>query len=131
MTRSNPETRLHIVIGDYLRTVLPRVSAATLFHCPNGENRAQKTGELLKRMGVLPGVADWLFVHDGILHCIEVKLRTDPIYGTVKTYQNQSQKDFQAAIEAAGARYEVCRHTDEVKAILALWGVPTRERAQA
>src|SRR5215831_5961543 len=33
-----------------------------MFHCPNGEHRDKRTAAKLKAMGVLPGVADLIFM---------------------------------------------------------------------
>ncbi len=125
--RINHETPVHNDIGDYLRSVLPLVSARTLFHCPNGENRSDKTGALLKRMGVRRGVADWLFVHEGALYCIEVKVEADPVRGIERTYPRPEQKDFERDIVAAGGFYAVCRSIADTRELLDHWGIPTRE----
>lgn len=127
MPKANAETRLHIVIGEYLRAVLPREAAETLFHPANGENRSAKTGALLKRMGVKPGVSDWIFLWNGSTYCIEVKLDNDPVRGLTKTYQSPAQKEWQRAVEAAGSFYTVCRSTADVAEALKAWGLPTRE----
>lgn len=129
--RIDHESPVHIDIGRFLRLVLPTVSARTLFHVPNGGKRPGKTGALLKGMGVRSGAADWLFVHIGILHCIEVKVDADPLRGISKTYQSGVQKDFERDIVAAGALYAVCRSVDDVRGLLAHWGIQTRETARA
>ncbi len=119
--RDNPELRLHCVILDYLRLVLPREAADTLIHVPNGEKRTPATGALLKRMGTKPGVEDLQFIWQKRLHAIEVKPEGE--------YQSRVQKARQADVIAAGGVYAVCRSTDDVRETLARWWVPSREVA--
>lgn len=121
MARTNREVRLHCAILDYLRLVLPSAAVETLIHVPNGENRAAKTGALLKRLGTKPGVEDLQFVWHGRLHAIEVKCEG--------SYQSPAQKDRAAAVIAAGGRYTVCRSIDDVTETLTEWAIPTRNRS--
>jgi hypothetical protein len=49
-----------------------------LFHCPNGGNRAPREAARLKRMGVRPGVSDYILpVPRGIYHSLWVELKPD------------------------------------------------------
>lgn len=47
----------------WFRKAYPHVLA---FHVPNGEKRDRRTAEKLQRMGVLPGVPDWLMFPRGL-----------------------------------------------------------------
>lgn len=125
MGRGNPETRLQFVVVDYLRTVLPR--DAVFWHCPNGGQMSEAWRKMLAGLGVLPGASDLMLVHGGKFYAIELKTAADPLRGVTKGYQSKPQKAFQSAIETAGGHYAVCRHTDDVRAALAAWGVLTRE----
>ncbi len=117
--RDNPEMRLHMAILPFLRAVLPREAADTLIHVPNGEKRTPITGALLKRMGTKPGVEDLQFIYQKRLHAIEVKPEGE--------YQSRVQKAREAAVLAAGGVYAVCRSTEDTRAALARWNIPTRE----
>lgn len=68
------ERAVHIAIADLLR-----VGAAPGWlwtHFPSGELRTEKTGALLKRMGVQAGWSDFLLVSPaGELHVLELKRR--------------------------------------------------------
>ncbi len=117
--RRRPEDAVHLAVLAWLRSVLPREAVETLIHVPNGEARHPITGARLKRLGVRPGVEDLQFVWRGRLHAIEVK----PARGR----QSASQRERQAALEAAGARYAVVRSIEDARAALREWGVCTRE----
>jgi hypothetical protein len=56
-----------------------------------------------------------LHYHPGL--AIELKLPTDPVAGTKKTYTSPDQKRWLAALCERGWRTEVCRTVDEVMAI--------------
>ena len=119
MSKGQNEVTIHINIYHKLLAVLPQVSAATLLHIPNGEDRSAITGAKLKRMGLKPGAEDLQFIFAGRLHAIEVKPEGKK--------QSQAQVDRAAAVVAAGGVYTVCRSIDDVRETLAEWGVPSRE----
>lgn len=125
MTRRNHETRLQIVLVQYLRLVLP--AGAVLWHVPNGGKMSEASRKLKAAMGEKPGVSDLMFIWRGRLHCLEVKLAADPVWQTTKTYQTSEQKDFEREVINAGGRYAVVRSTGDARDWLAAWGIPTRE----
>lgn len=96
--------------------------ALLLFHVNNeaymGHGRSQaereRAGHRAKEMGVVPGVADLLFLYPGARGehglCIEMK--------TNKGRQSDSQKTWQASVEAAGYAYKVCRSLDNFQDII-------------
>lgn len=88
------ERETHIALADTLRVSLK--PGWLWFHVPNGELRETKTASLLKRMGVTPGVADFLLVapEGAMLHALEIKRR-----GKKPT---EAQSRFLAAVRAAG-----------------------------
>ena len=96
------------------------------WHTPNGGRRKAKEAARLKGMGVLAGVADWMFVWlpNGSAPVIPlvgfIELKTD------KGVLSDSQKEFRARVTAAGCDWALCRTVDEFLAILKLWGVPMR-----
>ena len=125
----NHEARLQIVVANYLRAVL---TGGAFFHSTPNEGKPDAATRLHNQMGRLPGVAD-LVVNwpTGRTGYIELKVKENPLYAIkATTYQSAAQKAFQALCEASGHPYAVCRTLDDVKAVLADWGVPTRERAE-
>lgn len=81
-----------------------------IFHVPNGEPRDIATAMKLKRMGVIPGVADFL-MFDEIDVAIELKKKKDGV-------QTTAQKKFQKRWEALGKTYAVARSLEEFKNII-------------
>ena len=128
MTRSNPERRLQIVVVQYLRTVLP--DGAVFWSVPNGGKMSEAARRLAAAIGKYPGASDLMLLWLGRLHCLELKVSANPAFGIKRTtYQSPEQKAFAAAVDAQGAPYAVCRSTDDVRAALAEWRIPTREVA--
>ena len=84
-----------------------------LFHVPNENDRADSNviqGAIRKSLGVVPGVADLLFlVARGGYHglCIEMK--------DAKGIQKQAQKEWQVLVGEQGYRYVVCRNLESFK----------------
>lgn len=80
----------------------------TIFAIPNGGNRDAITGAIMKKEGVLAGVAD-LFIMVGTdnYHGLFIEMKTK------EGRQADSQKLFQFQCEANGYKYVVCRTFDE------------------
>lgn len=79
-----------------------------LFAVPNGGKRGAVTGAIMKAEGVTPGVADLLLlVPNSTRHglCIEMKTETGR--------QQDTQKQWQAEVEAQGYQYSVCRSVQD------------------
>ncbi len=75
-----------------------------LFAVPNGGARLKTEGGILKGEGVTAGVADLLLLYPSKGYhglCIEMK--------TEDGEQRPSQKAWQAAVEAVGYKYIICR----------------------
>lgn len=87
-----------------------------LFHVPNENNRSDSNliqGAIRKSLGVVPGVADLLFlVPRGKYHglCIEMK--------DEKGKQRPAQEEWQAIVESQGYRYNICRSLEQFKEIM-------------
>ena len=97
------EHHLQTACVGWFRIQYPHL-ATLLFAVPNGGARNEITGARLKDEGVTAGVADLLLlVPNGTHHglAIEMKTRTGR--------QSESQRMWQAAVEAQGYRYEVVR----------------------
>jgi hypothetical protein len=80
----------------------------TLFAIPNGHKRNAITGAILKREGVVAGVADLFLMkannkYNGLW--IEVK--------TEKGKQSESQKEFEHKAIREGYKYVICKNIDQ------------------
>ncbi len=116
---NHDERRLSIVVADFLREAAPK--GLIWSHFPSGEHRTEKTGGLLKRMGLRRGVPDFLFVlPGGAAAFIELKIAA----GRLSPFQ----VEFRESCELAGAKWALCRSLDEVIATLGGWGVRLRAR---
>ena len=82
----------------------------TLFAIPNGGNRNLVNALIMKREGVLAGVADLFlaFPSQGF-HGLWVEMKT------TKGRQSTEQKRFQTDMEKQGYKYVVCRSFEEFK----------------
>ena len=112
------ELAIHRSVLAYLTLALPR-EATRPWHCASGEKRDEATAAKLKTMGVIPGLADLMFVWRGRLYAVEVKSPT----GRSSTYQRAWREE----LETAGGAYAVVTSIDDAREALARWGVPTRE----
>lgn len=81
-----------------------------IFHVPSGETRDIATAVKLKRMGVIPGVADFLMFVAGVAVAIEMK---EP-----NGKQSAVQKIFQERWEKAGNFYKIARSLEEFQLIV-------------
>lgn len=116
------ELAIHRSVLAYLTVALPK-DATRPWHCASGEKRDDETAAKLKTMGVIPGLADLMFVYRGRLHAIEVKAPK----GRPSAYQRVWQEE----LETAGGAYAVVTSIEEARDALARWGVPTREARRA
>lgn len=100
---ASPEEDLQAACIEWFRYAYPEYRLL-LFAVPNGGSRNAKEAVNLKRSGVVAGVADLLLLvpnkYYGSL-CIEMKAG--------RNGQQQTQKDWQKAVESFGNRYVVCR----------------------
>jgi len=120
MSRSNEplESDIQIQLVEYLRLVL-HSRGVLFFSSPNeGMGEARSGGGIarmarLKRMGLLPGVADLIFIADGAVYFLELK--------RLKGKQSANQLIFEADAIRAGAEYAVAHSFDEALEILRAW----------
>lgn len=103
----NEESKLQSACVQWFRLQYPSVSRL-LFAIPNGGNRNAATGAILKREGVIPGVADLMLAipnrgEMGLF--IEMKTPTGR--------QSRSQAQFMLAVSEQGYRYRIVRTLDE------------------
>jgi hypothetical protein len=107
------EDDLQVAVVRYLRLLLKGSLVASV---PNGGKRNAREAARLKRMGVTAGVADVMILAPNGRTCfVEMK------YG--KGRQSPAQVEFQAFCEASGYPYAIVRSLDDVKPLLARWGL--------
>lgn len=121
--RALSEQQIHIAIVAYLRRVLPQPHI--IVHARNEGNRGGQRGAIDgargKAMGVQAGWPDLEVVVGGRHHMIEVKQPGKNL--------SRAQRLVAADLDAQGIPNAVCRSVDDVRAVLAAWGVKTREKA--
>lgn len=111
----NPsEFQTHTAIIDWLRIAVP---GAIVLHITNNP-RSAIAGAKAKRMGMLKGAADILFIHRGVVAFIEVK--------TPQGRQSKAQIEFQDRCVENMVPYAVVRGVGDVQAFLTDLGVPVR-----
>lgn len=107
------ERATHIAVADALRAAC--APAWIWSHIPSGELRTEETGALLKRMGLKPGLPDFLLIDpDGKHYWLELKRGKAPL--TV------AQTEFGVAMMERGVPYAVARSFNEAIAQLRDWG---------
>lgn len=84
-------------------------------HLPFGEYRLPSTAGKLKRMGVMPGWPDFVFVNPvGLHHYVEMKRDREVVKG--------GQDEMKEFLEGAGCPYLLSKSVDEILATLSVWG---------
>ena len=78
-----------------------------LFHVPNGGNRNAREGAKFKAMGVIAGVSDFIFIFEGKILCIELKV----LGGS----QSLKQKYWERIVREEGAEYSIVWNLEEFK----------------
>jgi hypothetical protein len=96
----NEEHHIQVGIVNYLR-----MNNVVVFAVPNGGQRAITTARMLKAEGCQAGVSDLIILENGTCRFIEVK--------TAKGRQQESQKEFEAIVNAHNMKYEVWRDIDD------------------
>lgn len=107
------ERATHIAIADLLRKCAK--PGWWCSHIAHGEKRSEATGELLRRMGLRPGVSDWMLIHQSGFYFLELKRPPNK--------PNAAQREFGAAVAAAGGEFAVAYSYHEAEQILKTWGV--------
>jgi hypothetical protein len=108
------ENRVHTFAVQLL--TLNGVPGLVWWHTPNEGKRSARTGGHLKRMGMLPGVADLAIVLPGGRACfLELKREKGGSLGP-------DQRAFRDLCEMNGAPFAMARSPDEVTAVLRKWG---------
>ena len=109
----SPEELLHRSVIEWLGWVKPD---CVYFHPYNGAFMSKATAGKGKALGVLPGVADLVFVlAGGRVGFIELKISGERL--------SPSQEDFHNNVRKLGASTTVARSIEGVQEILKDWGV--------
>jgi len=103
------ESKIQIELVKYIRYLYPK---SLLFSVPNGHKRNIITASYLKREGVLAGVSDLIWLHEGRTYFLEVKAD--------KGYQSVNQKEFEQNVVKQGFRYAILRSTKDFDNFLKL-----------
>lgn len=119
--RKEPEGAFQAALVRDLRQLLTPSTFMT--HFPAGGGGPIR-GALLKLRGLVPGVPDLLFIHQGQVFWMELK-------PSKKRKESDSQITCHIALKAAGAHVEVVRSLDEALECLRIWNIPLRMRQAA
>ena len=107
------EVRTHIALADLLRwTVRP---GWWWSHIAHGGKRSKETAELLQRMGLRPGIADFLLINPaGTHHWLELKRGNNPL--------SPAQDEFETMCVERGIAHAVARSYEQAVKQLQQWG---------
>ena len=108
-----PERKTHIALANMLR-----VSAKPYWfwsHIPSGEYRTERTGALLFRMGLKPGMCDFLLISPtGVHHWLELKRGNAPL--------SDAQSSFATMLRERGVQCYIARGFRDAETKLREWG---------
>lgn len=106
---SHPESRLQCTCVQWFRLQHPD-KRLLLFAVPNGGFRIAAEAARLYAEGVVAGVSDLLYLEPrGGYGALAIEMKTV----LTGSKQSERQKEWQAAVEAVGIRYVVCRTLEE------------------
>jgi len=114
--RDYPEARLQKAVLQYL--MLAGVDKMVYFHPANEGRRTLRTGAYLKSLGMLPGVADLVMIHDGRAYFLELKAAGQK--------PSPTQWDFAERIGEAGGAWAYADNINQAITILRGWGLVKR-----
>ena len=107
------EVETHIAVADALEAGC--VPGWLWSHFPAGEHRDERTGALLKKMGLKRGWPDFILISPaGTTYWLELKR------GPARL--TRDQEAFAATMQARGVPWAVARSTEEAIRVLRLWG---------
>jgi hypothetical protein len=113
MKRQHTEEYLQMALCNHLR--VRAKPGVVWWHTPNGGKRGGREAGRFKRMGVLPGVSDLIFVARGKVFCLELK--------APRGRASEAQLIFQSAVNSAGGYTSIAHGVDEALKALELWGL--------
>lgn len=104
---SPSENEIHLKACQWLRK---EIKGLLIFHVPNGEHRHIAVAQKLQRMGVLPGVADFLCFTPSRKIAIELKDSDGE--------QSDNQEKFEKRWTALGGEYHLCRTLESFQSLV-------------
>lgn len=110
------ERRIHIAVADRLRADCSP-EHWWWSHIAHGELRTKETAALLQRMGLKPGIFDFLLIDksNGVHHWLEIKRDHS-------AKVSEGQDEFAAVLRATGVPFYIARSYDAAIARLQAWG---------
>lgn len=108
--RNQEETVLHQRCYKWFHNNYPDLRLV-MWHTENEGKRNKRHQMIVKSLGLTSGVADMLFLYNGIFYAIEFKNGN-------KGRQSKSQKKWQTAIEAQNGKYYIIRTETEFKSLI-------------
>ncbi len=90
------------------------------WHCPNDAKRGPGTYRRLQQMGLLAGVADLVFLHDGRFYALELKSESGR--------PTEAQLEFRDNVLAAGGYAAIVNGLDRALLVLEMWGLLRGQR---
>lgn len=110
---------LQVQVADFLREAAP--DELKWFHVPNGGKRGKLQAAILKRMGVQPGVPDYLLFWVGHHKSFAWECKA----GSASL--SSDQRGWRNSLEAHAFQYSEIRSAQEAQDILLAAGVPLRK----
>lgn len=114
--RRREEDALQKQIVTWCRFCLAR--NVLFFSVPNERRPDDMLGRMVA-MGLRPGAADLVLIHEGRAFFPELKAKDG--------YQSDTQEVFERDARLAGAAYRIVRSLDEFREAMRDWGIPHRE----
>lgn len=111
--QSRPEDAIQRAVVQHLRQ--RGVPGLVFWHTPNGGKRGAIEAAIFKGLGVRAGVSDIIAVHAGRIYALELKSETGR--------QTESQMQFRADMDAAGAETGLAQGLDAALRIIEAWGL--------
>lgn len=101
------ESKLQIACVRWFSYQYPQLHAV-FYSVPNGGRRTETEAKILKAEGVKAGVSDLILNIPNQSHTfLAIEMKTE------KGRQTDNQKNWQKEVEKHGAKYVICRNTEE------------------
>jgi hypothetical protein len=118
-----PEQEIQIALLDHVRA--RSMPGVFFFHVPNTRKVSWAVGKINKKLGIVAGVPDLIFVYRAQIFGLELKA------GKGKRYApSDAQTAAMNALEVAGARTAVAHSLDEGLTTLEYWGLLRRGQTE-
>ena len=112
-SRTTSEQAVQRAVCQHLRQ--RSASGLVWWHTPNGGRRNPVEAAIFSGLGVRPGVADLILLHDGRAFALELK--------TERGRPTTAQMQFISEFRAAGGEASIANGLDEAMRLLEAWGL--------